>query len=129
MPTDKEDLLRGSYAAFNARDVDAALATMHPDVDWPDMIEGRRIIGRDAVRRYWLAQFEAIDPRVEPSAFTTRDDDVVAADVRQVVRTKHGDLVSDQMVEHVYTFREGLVAAMDVYVGGELASAARAPAP
>jgi hypothetical protein len=32
------------------------------------------------------------------------------------------------MVEHVYTFREGLVAAMDVYVGGELASAARAPA-
>jgi ketosteroid isomerase-like protein len=129
VPTDKEHLLRRSYAAFNARDVDAALATMHPDVDWPDMIEGRRIIGRDAVRRYWLSQFEAIDPQVEPSAFTTRDDDVIAADVHQVVRTQNGDLVSDQMVEHVYTFREGLVAAMDVYVGGELASAARAPAP
>jgi ketosteroid isomerase-like protein len=129
VPTDKEDLLRQSYAAFNARDVGAALATMHPDVDWPDMIEGRRIIGLDAVRRYWLAQFEAIDPHVEPTAFATRDDDAVAADVHQVVRTKHGDPVSDQMVEHVYTFREGLVAAMDVYVDGVLASAARAPAP
>jgi hypothetical protein len=39
---------------------------MHPDVDWPDMLEGRRIFGRDAVRAYWLAQFEVIDPHIEP---------------------------------------------------------------
>jgi ketosteroid isomerase-like protein len=127
VPSDKEDRLRQGYGAFNSRDFDAGLATMHPDVDWPDMLEGRRLIGRDAVRAYWLAQFEAIDPHVEPLAFTPRDDDVVAADVHQVVRTRDGELVSDQMVEHVYTFREELVAAMDVYVDGKLASAARPP--
>jgi ketosteroid isomerase-like protein len=127
VPTEKQDLLRQSYAAFNARHVDAAMAKMHPDVDWPDMIEGRRIIGRDAVRRYWLAQFEAIDPHVEPLAFTAQGADVVAAEIHQVVRTKQGEVVSDQMLEHIYTFRDGLVAAMDVYVDGELTSAARAP--
>jgi ketosteroid isomerase-like protein len=29
-------LLRQAYVAFNARDIDAALATMHPDVEWPN---------------------------------------------------------------------------------------------
>jgi ketosteroid isomerase-like protein len=30
-----ERLLRRAYEAFNARDIDGALATMHADVDWP----------------------------------------------------------------------------------------------
>ena len=37
-----ESLLRRSYAAFNDKDVDAVLATMHSDIDWPDMLTGRR---------------------------------------------------------------------------------------
>jgi ketosteroid isomerase-like protein len=45
-----EDLLRRAYAAFNARDLDAALALMHPDVDWPNAIEGGRVAGRPDVR-------------------------------------------------------------------------------
>ena len=35
---DDEERLRYAYAAFNARNVDAALATMHPDVEWPNGI-------------------------------------------------------------------------------------------
>jgi hypothetical protein len=35
-----EDLLQTLYGAFNARDIDAALAGMHPDVDWPNGMEG-----------------------------------------------------------------------------------------
>lgn len=125
MTIEQEDVLRRSYEAFNARDLDAALATMHPDVDWPDMLGGRRILGRDAVRTYWLEQFEVIDPHVEPLGFTTRDGGLIAAEVHQVVRTRYGEVVADSTVEHVYTFRSGLVVAMDVYLGGELPSAPR----
>ena len=54
-----EELLRRAYAAFNARDIDGALALMHPDVDWPNGMEGGREHGHDAVRAYWERQFAA----------------------------------------------------------------------
>jgi hypothetical protein len=57
-PMEHEALLRDVYAAFNARDVDAVIATLHPDVDWPNAFEGGRVTGRDDVRDYWRRQFE-----------------------------------------------------------------------
>jgi ketosteroid isomerase-like protein len=46
---DDEELLRYAYAAFNARNVDAALATMHPDVVWPNGMEGGTVHVRQVV--------------------------------------------------------------------------------
>ena len=66
VPPDVEALLRRAYAAFNARDVDAAVAILHPDVDWPNAFEGGRVRGRDSVRAYWVRQFDAIDPQLMP---------------------------------------------------------------
>src|SRR2546421_12843391 len=80
-----EDLLRRAYEAFNARDIDSALALMHPDVDWPNGMEGGRVLGRAAVREYWTRQFQVIDSRVEPEGFTTDADGRGAVDVHQVV--------------------------------------------
>ena len=57
-----EALLRRTYAAFNARDVDAVPATLHDDVDWPNVIDGVRVHGHDEVRAYWARQFATIDP-------------------------------------------------------------------
>ncbi len=48
-----EPLLRSTYLAFNARDIDAALELMHPEVDWPNAWEGGRVVGHAAVRDYW----------------------------------------------------------------------------
>jgi ketosteroid isomerase-like protein len=48
--------MRSLYSAFNARDVDACLAAMAPDVDWANGWEGGRVIGRAAVRDYWERQ-------------------------------------------------------------------------
>jgi ketosteroid isomerase-like protein len=45
-----EELLRRTYDAFNARDLDTALALMQQDVDWPNAIDGGRVRGHDAVR-------------------------------------------------------------------------------
>jgi ketosteroid isomerase-like protein len=105
---------RAVYAAFNARDVEAVIATMHPDVDWPNAWEGGRVRGHDAVRDYWRRQFAEIDPRVEPQAFALTDDGRVAVEVRQIVRSHGGELLSEQTVTHVYAFRDGLVERMDV---------------
>jgi ketosteroid isomerase-like protein len=106
-------VLRDLYAAFNDRDIDRLLAAMTPDVDWPNVLEGTRVHGRDAVRTYWEAQFAAIDPHVEPVAIETAGDTAVVT-VHQTVRDLDGNVLTDQVVEHVYTFREGSVARMDV---------------
>lgn len=112
--TTPEILLEGIYAAFNARDVDAVLAAMHPDVDWPNGMEGGRVRGHRAVGEYWTRQWSLIDPRVEPVGFAPEADGRVAVDVRQVVRDPAGALLKDEMVQHVYRIEDGLIRSMEI---------------
>jgi hypothetical protein len=114
IPSQTEQFFRELYDAFNARELDAGLAGMHPDVNWPNMIEGGREHGHAAVKAYWKKQFKTIDPRVEPERVTPIGDDQVVVDVHQVVRDKSGEVIADSMVQHVYTLRDGLIERMDV---------------
>jgi ketosteroid isomerase-like protein len=110
-----ESLLRAAYQAFNARDLDAALALMHPDVDWPNAWEGGRVRGRAAVRAYWRKQLAAISSTVEPRAFRKEPDGSISVEVHQVVHeAKGGGLISNSHVVHRYRLDDGLVARMDV---------------
>jgi len=109
-----EERLQATYAAFNARDIEAVLDQMTTDVDWPNAWEGGRIVGHAGVRDYWTRQWAAIDPTVEPAGFTTRDDGRIAVEVEQVARALDGTLLGAGRVVHVYTFRDDLVARMDV---------------
>lgn len=100
------------YAAFNARDTNSLLAAMTPDVDWPNGMEGGRVIGTEAVRAYWTRQWAAVDPRVEPVRATEDDAGRVVVEVRQIVRDHSGAvLVNHHRVRrpmpdsHVLTFR------------------------
>ena len=111
---DTRELLERAYAAFNARDLDAALATMHPDVDWPNGWEGGRVTGHDGVRQYWTRQWAAIDPRVEPTEFATDDLGRAVVTVHTIVRELSGAVVSDGVVTHVYTFEDGLIRKMEI---------------
>jgi len=113
MASDHEALLHDLYRAFNARDLDALLAALAPDVDWPNGWEGGRIQGRDAVRDYWTRQFESIQSNVEPLEFTEAGDRV-AVTVRQVIRDLDGNVLSEGRTSHVYTLRDGLVTRMDI---------------
>lgn len=112
--SEHEPLLRRAYDAFNARDVEGALALMHPDVDWPNALEGGRERGHDAVRAYWTRQFLVIRSHVEPERFASDEEGRVVVDVHQVVENVCGEPVSDRRLQHVYTLREGLVERMDV---------------
>jgi ketosteroid isomerase-like protein len=108
------ELLQRVYAAFNRREIDAVLAVMDDDVDWPNGMEGGRELGKAAVREYWKRQFEVLDPRVEPQKFAAEADGRIAVEVHQVVHDRGGKLVVDQMVQHVYEIRDGLIRSMEI---------------
>ena len=112
--TAREELLRSLYQAFNARDVEACLAAMTPDVDWANGWEGGRVVGRDAVRDYWQRQWAEIDSTAEPTAVTERPDGRVEVAVHLVARDTEGKVLSDANGRHVYDFRGALVARMTI---------------
>ncbi|HET7418679.1 MAG TPA: nuclear transport factor 2 family protein [Solirubrobacterales bacterium] len=111
---EREALLTATYEAFNARDIDSVLATMHPEVDWPNAWEGGRVHGHEEVRDYWTRQWAQVDPRVSPIGFEERGDGRVAVAVRQVVRDRDGNLLAENEVVHVYAFGDDLITAMEV---------------
>lgn len=113
MPSNHE-LLATTYKAFNARDVDTVLQTLHPDVDWPNGWEGGRVHGRENVREYWRRQWEVLDPHVEPMRFEDDASGRTIVEVHQVVRDLAGAIIADQIVQHVYTIREDLIERMDI---------------
>lgn len=110
----RQELLTVVYAAFNRREIDAVLALMRPDVDWPNGMEGGRVHGTDEVRAYWRRQWGIIDPNVEPVRIEDDDAGNTVVDVHQVVRDLSGKILKDQIVQHVYFFRDGLIERMDI---------------
>ena len=108
------DILAGMYEAFNARDVDRVLKAMVSDVDWPNGWEGGRVVGRDAVREYWRRQWEVLDPTVTPVDYTPLPDGRLSVRVHQQVRDLAGSLLINTHVNHVYTFRGGLIQSMEI---------------
>jgi ketosteroid isomerase-like protein len=117
------DLLTAAYQAFNARDIDTVLALMHPDVDWPNGMEGGRVRGQSGVREYWLRQWAQIDPRVEPLGMADDEHGRTVVEVHQKVRDLDGKVLMDQTVQHVYTIQEGLIVRMEIRdPGGKLVS-------
>jgi hypothetical protein len=108
------ELLRRAYAAFNARDLETALSTMHSDVVWPNGMEGGYVRGHDEVRAYWTRQWAAIDLRVEPLSFERDQAGRIKVEVHQVVRDRVGAVLADQLVVHRYTIRDGLIQTMAI---------------
>ncbi len=108
------EVLKKAYAAFNARDLEAALATMAPDVEWPNGMEGGTVHGHGGVREYWTRQWKAIDPHVDPIGFEDDESGRIVVSVHQVVKELTGKLLFDRMVEHIYSLKNGLITRMEI---------------
>ncbi len=113
-PTPEIQLLCAAYTAFNARDIDAALALMTPDVAWPKAFKGGFVRGPEEVRAYWTEQWSEIDPHVEPVAFYPEDGGQISVEVHQVVRDLAGAVLADEHVGHRFTIAHGLIQGMEV---------------
>ena len=107
-------IIERAYRAFNARDVDAALALMTQDVSWPRASEGGKVSGKEEIRVYWTRQWNEFDPHVEPLAMTEESGGKTRVRVHQLVKSLQGNVLSDSQVFHVFTMRGGLIAAMDL---------------
>jgi len=108
------ELLRAAYAAFNARNIDAALALMTSDVAWPRAFKGGFVRGPEEVRAYWTEQWSEIDPHVEPVAFHPEGSGRILVEVRQVVRDLTGGVLADERVGHRFSLQRGLIERMEI---------------
>jgi hypothetical protein len=108
------ELLRAAYTAFNARDIDAALALMTSDVAWPRAFKGGFVRGHEELRAYWREQWTEIDPHVEPMAFRSEGAGHILVDVHQVVRDLAGAVLVDEHVGHRFTLVRALIQMMEV---------------
>jgi hypothetical protein len=111
-PTRK--LIHEAYRAFNAREMDAALATMQSNVEWPNGMEGGTVFGHKGVREYWTRQWGMIDPLVDPVKLSADGHGRIVVGVHQVVRDLSGKTLMDRTLEHVYSFEEGLIRGMEI---------------
>jgi len=108
------DMIRNLYSAFNTRDIEVCLAGMQPNVEWPNGMEGGTVYGRDGVRDYWMRQWSMINPHVDPVKIEADARGRVVVDVHQVVRELDGKVLLDRMVEHIYSFDDGLIRSMEI---------------
>jgi hypothetical protein len=102
------------YSALNTHDIDRALTAMRPDVDWPNLADGSHLRGREAVRDHWLRQWELADPHVDPVRVARDNMGHTVVTVHQVMRSKSGVVLKDELVQHVYDMEDGLILAMEV---------------
>jgi ketosteroid isomerase-like protein len=107
-------VIKEAYRAFNERDLDAALATMQPNVEWPNGMEGGLVSGHTGVRDYWTRQWSMINPHVDPVKLNVDGSGRIVVDVHQVVRDLSGKVLVDRNVEHIYSFEDGLIRGMEI---------------
>lgn len=109
-----KNLIKKAYSAFNSRDIDTTLLTLHPEVEWPKAFEGGYVIGHDEIRKYWTRQWTEINPNVEPIGFNERHDGTLEVTIHQIVKDLQGNLMFDGIVKHIYTIQDGLLRRMDI---------------
>lgn len=116
----QEALLRRMYEVFSTDEREAVMQRcLASDVDWPNVLDGVRLHGREAVRAYWARQFAAGHPLLRLEGLRPdKDGAAVVATVRPGMRDASGDRWAQETVEQVYRFdADGLVARMDVRAG------------
>lgn len=107
-------LINTAYDRFNARDIDAALALMTTDVQWPSGAEGGFVQGHHAVREYWEAQWKVLDPHLEATAIDASPDGRVIVSAMQKVKDLDGNVVVDGLVAHIFTVTDGRIERMEI---------------
>jgi nuclear transport factor 2 (NTF2) superfamily protein len=111
---DYQHLIITAYSAFNARDIDTVLQTLHPKVKWARAWEGAYAHGHNEVRAYWERQWKEVDPHVIPVNLIALEDGKIKVEVDQLVKDLQGKVLFKGRVFHVYTIQDDLLYVMDI---------------
>jgi len=107
-----QDLVVDAYAAFNRRDVKALLDLVSDDVDWPDGDD--RLVGKAAVKQYWLRQWTTTRTHGEPLRFTAVSPQELVVDISQTVQDLDGRALSRGLFQHFLYVAGGLIKRLDI---------------
>lgn len=129
MSEESVETVRSIYEAFNRRDWDEAFLHQHPDVEMttPPGINAGTFRGREEIQRFWeeiLSAFESTF--AEPEQLVASGDQVVAV-VRSEAQPRDTSAKIEIRNGHVWTFRNGKVASMEVFPEPEAAFEAAEP--
>ena len=116
---DHRELLLRAYSACNSQDIEALVALVSGDVNWPDDDAGR-LHGKDEVRAYWTEQWARTRTHDEPVAFSERNDGRTAVQISQVVRSPNGSAISKGQFLHLHRLEGDRIARMDIEAHLEL---------
>jgi ketosteroid isomerase-like protein len=106
-----EAIVRRTYEAFNARDLEGALRHLSDQVTWSDG-EGGTLHGKAEVRKHWVEQWSTADPTIEVTKCTHTPDTILMA-VRLRARTPEG-AIEQKDLENIFRVRAGLIDAMRI---------------
>jgi ketosteroid isomerase-like protein len=106
-----------AYDTYNHRDLLGLGALLHADVEWPDILEGGVITGRQTVIDYFTRQFELMVPDARLISIAEEPPARLIVDIQYAVKDLKGKLWSDTRATLAYDFRDGLIARLTVLVG------------
>jgi len=114
------EALREAYAAFNRGDIDAAVASLDPQIEWVEPAEfpgGGTYHGREGVKQY-LTQSRAAwaDVNSEPEQFIAAGERIVVF-VHARVRSKESNEWQVVDLADVYTVRNQKIVEMRAFAG------------
>jgi uncharacterized protein len=114
------DVARRGYEAFNRGDLDGAIETMHPEVEWQTYIVpgpgGGTYHGRDGVRQLWSdARSVFGDFRNEPERFLDVPPDRVVVFVRICGIGKESGAFVEARIAHLFTMRDGMAVRVQSF--------------
>ncbi len=112
--TSEQRFLQNLYEAFNKREIETIISSMHRDVKWANGMEGGFVYGRDQVREYWRKQFELLQPQLEPLKFETNENNRSVVTVHQIIRDLEGNLLMEKTVRQIFTIENGLISIFEI---------------
>ncbi|MGW3041024.1 nuclear transport factor 2 family protein [Kitasatospora sp. NPDC001159] len=119
-PADRTDpdvaLVLAAYDAYARGDIDAAVADLHPDVDWvepEDFPNGGPHHGADAVHEYLSASYAMwSELHSEPVAYRSGEHVVIVHHVHGVLADGNPSGIT---AADVFTVRDGRIVSMHAY--------------
>lgn len=115
------EVLRAAYAAFNRGDIEAAVASFDPQIEWIEPVEfpgGGSYRGRDGAKQYLSHSRNSMEGASEPEQFIVVRDHIVVY-VYAHVRPKGASAWQEVRLADVYTIRERNIVAMHAFANRE----------
>lgn len=121
--------VRSAYEMFNSQDIEAMLANMTDDVEWPDVRNGSEVRGKDTFRHYLNDVMAVTTPRVTLGDVFVVGDAVFAIGFHQAYGDDGKLLGPPRVVTQSFRFRGGLIARIELTSPDDIADSVRLRLP